>query len=96
MKRTSLKLGLLVTTLLVAPNCVADDEGALQYPPTLSLEDMRQWVDRAPKVHPRLLATGAELKALRRAVDEDPMRRMLADAVLAQAQDRGRCVWRCF
>jgi len=55
------------------------------YPPTISLDDVRSWVDRASTEHPRLLATGAELAALRTSLDSDPARRALADAVVRQA-----------
>jgi hypothetical protein len=81
----SMKLGLLAVTLLLTPSGLAAGEAKFDYPPTVSLEDVRQRVGRAPKGHPRLLASGAELEALRRVLDGDPVRRMLADAVITQA-----------
>ena len=56
------------------------------YPPTIELEEVRGWIDRAPTGHPRLLATRAELAALRSSLDADPLRRAVADAVIRQAE----------
>jgi hypothetical protein len=83
-KRTSTKL--LAVTLLLLPNGVGASDVEFDYPPTASLEEVRSWIDRAPKGHPRLLASRAELEALGETVDEDPLRRRLADAVIAQAR----------
>jgi hypothetical protein len=80
------KDGLLIVALLLAAGGLAAGGAAREYPPTVSLDDVRRTVDQAPRSHPRLLATGPELAALRRAVDGDPMRRMLADGVIAQAR----------
>jgi hypothetical protein len=55
------------------------------YPPTSSLEEVRGWVDKAGTAHPRLLATAAELTALRRSLDGDPLRKAVAEAVVRQA-----------
>jgi hypothetical protein len=77
---TRIGMTLLVLALLLSPAGAPVDE--LTYPPTISLEEVRQWVDRAPKDHPRLLATRAELEALPRTLDRDPIRRALADAVV--------------
>jgi len=55
------------------------------YPPTASLQQVRELVDRAPREHPRLLASQAELDALRESLKDDPMRRSTADAVVRQA-----------
>ncbi len=63
----------------------AADETDFAYPPTISLDAVRQWVDKAPTTHPRLLATKADLAALRDSLDDDPVRRALADAVVKQA-----------
>jgi len=82
MNRTTVCGALL--TLVAIGNATAD-EPAFPYPPTISLDEVRQWVDRAATDHPRLLATGAELAALRKSLDADPTRRALADAVVRQA-----------
>ncbi len=63
----------------------AADKPALEYPPAISLEEVRKWVDKAPAGHPRLLASKAELAALRASLQGDPVRRALADAVIKQA-----------
>jgi hypothetical protein len=84
-KRRGAKDGLTVA-LLLATSGLAAGEAARRYPPTVSFEEVRRRVDQAPTTHSRLLATGPELEALRRAADADPMRRMLADAVIAQAR----------
>jgi hypothetical protein len=55
------------------------------YPPTISLDQVRQWVDKASKDHPRLLATKNDLETIRRTLDGDPLRRALADAVVQEA-----------
>jgi hypothetical protein len=58
---------------------------AFDYPPTISLAEVRQWIDKCRNEHPRLLANGAELAALRQSIDADPLRRSAADAVIRQA-----------
>jgi hypothetical protein len=57
------------------------------YPPEESLEQVRARIDAASKEHPRLLATADDFKALRETLDKDPTRRMLAQAVIAQANE---------
>jgi hypothetical protein len=84
--RPRTKDGLLILALGLATGGLAAGGAAREYPPTVSLEEVRRTVDEALKSHPRLLATGSELEALRRAVERDPTRRMLADAVIAQAR----------
>ncbi|MCG6925723.1 MAG: heparinase II/III family protein [Acidobacteria bacterium] len=84
MNETRIGMTLLVLALLLSPAGAPADE--LAYPPTISLEEVRQWIDRAPKEHPRLLVTPGELAALRSTLDRDPTRQRLADAVVAQAE----------
>ena len=55
------------------------------YPPTVSLDELAKEIDKAPATHPRLLATQSDFKALRESLDQDPLRRLLADAVIKQA-----------
>ncbi len=63
----------------------AADEPGSGYPPTISLEEVRQRIDKVPADHPRLFAQRAELEALRQLVQGDPLRKALADAVVQQA-----------
>ena len=63
----------------------AADRPAFEYPPAISLEEVQQWVDKAPAGHPRLLASRAELAALRASLQGDPLRQALAGAVIKQA-----------
>ena len=75
---------LVLVLVAVAPiSRAADTE--FRYPPAISLDQVRQWVDKAPKDHPRLLATKDDLAAVRAALDQNPLRRALADAVVEQA-----------
>jgi hypothetical protein len=81
---------LTIVLALVAPpvfvnKTIAADQPSFDYPPTISLEEVRQWIDKAPADHPRLLAKRAELEALRDSVKKDPLREALADAVVKQA-----------
>ena len=80
--RFAFPLFLLAT--LTIPSLAADSP-TFDYPPTLSLEEVRQWIDKAPTDHPRLLADGDELAALRESVRTDPLRKALADAVVKEA-----------
>ena len=57
--------GLLLAAAVVGASLAgAADKPALEYPPAISLEEVRKWVDKAPAGHPRLLASKAELAAL--------------------------------
>ena len=81
---------LTLVLALVAPpvfvnKTIAADQPSFDYPPKISLEEVRQWIDKAPADHPRLLAKRAELEALRDSVKKDPLRKALADAVVKQA-----------
>ena len=67
------------------PNALLAREAA-GYPPTISLEEVRALIDAAPREHPRLLATGDVLRGLREHAQGDPTRRLLAEAVIAQAE----------
>lgn len=58
----------------------------LVYPPTVSLEEIRERIDRVDPGHPRLLATKADFENMRRSLEENALRRSLADAVLEQAK----------
>lgn len=82
--RTAAVLLLLSTVCFAA--ATAADQAAFTYPPGLSLEEVRQWIDKVPAGHPRLLADRAELGTLRQSVASDPLRKALADGVVAQAR----------
>ncbi|MHB8902016.1 MAG: heparinase II/III domain-containing protein [Thermoguttaceae bacterium] len=79
---------LLVLTLLAAAAraaIAADGPPKFDYPPTISLEEVRQWVDKVPAGHPRLLANRTELAGLAGSVEGDPLRKAVADAIVKQA-----------
>lgn len=55
------------------------------YPPSVPLEDIRTLIGKAPREHPRLFATGADLTALRQSARAGSLRQVLADEVVRQA-----------
>ncbi len=55
------------------------------YPPSISLDDVGQWVEKAPKEHPRLLASKADLAALHQSDRKDPLARMVVQAIVREA-----------
>ncbi len=55
------------------------------YADEASLETVREWVDRAPTTHPRLLVDVEGLVALRDSVGSDPLRKKIAEVVVLQA-----------
>ncbi len=65
---------------------IAVEETNSSYPPTISLEQVRQRVDAAPTAHPRLLATAADFATLREALTGDPLREALAKSIVRQAE----------
>ena len=71
--------------VLTAITDTAAQPTGFSYPPKISLMLVRKRIDDAPTQHPRLLTSAAELEALRRSLDEDPLRRRLADTVTHQA-----------
>ncbi len=77
--------GLLWVAGVIQVAQVNADDGAFTYPPTVSLEEVTTWVEKASKEHPRLLASAAELAALRASTDDDPLRQALAEAVVREA-----------
>jgi len=84
MKSLCIAAAVWAAAVAAAGNATAD-QAAFSYPPSISLEDVRTWIDKAPKRHPRLLATRADLAALRESAEEDPVRQALARAVVRQA-----------
>ncbi len=75
----------LAASIALAVAATAADKPTFEYPPTISLEDVRQWIDKAPMDHPRLLANQSQLAALRESVESDPVRKALAESVIKQA-----------
>jgi hypothetical protein len=73
-----------IALLLASAGAHAQDSTET-YPPNASLEQVRELIDRAPQEHPRLLTSGAELEALQESLENDPLRRSIADAVILQA-----------
>jgi hypothetical protein len=57
------------------------------YPPQVSLEEVRAHIDQANTEHPRLLATRQQLDALRQSVASHPLRKQLAEVIVKQATD---------
>jgi len=55
------------------------------YPPSATLEEVRALVERSPKTHPRLLLDAEGLVRLRESVEAEPLRKALAELVVAQA-----------
>lgn len=74
--------------LLLLPLAIdlAAAEPQFSYPPEITLEEVRQWIDRAELSRPRLLAGPEDLAKLRRSLEADPLRRTLADGVLREAR----------
>ncbi|MGC9329118.1 MAG: heparinase II/III domain-containing protein, partial [Candidatus Hinthialibacter sp.] len=78
-----LPLGLLCVLCLAVDSSASEIQNA--YPPTISLEALQQIVAKAPKTHPRLLASMEELEALRRTSDPGSLKQSLKDAIIHQA-----------
>lgn len=83
--RCALSYGLLTFGLCCSTLVAAAEEPMFNYPPKLTPESVRGWIDRAPKDHPRLLATKAELAGLRDQATADPTAKALADAIVVEA-----------
>ena len=74
--------------LIVAATAVGSigaDNTRYDYPPAISLEETRVWIDKAAREHPRLLANRSELAALRKSLGADPLRQAAAEAFVHQA-----------
>ena len=75
-------------TFTVLSMCVAGSQVCADdytFPSTLTLEQVRQQIDRCQVDHPRLLANGAELAALKERVQTEPLCAAVAKAVVHQA-----------
>ncbi len=80
-------LALLLTIVLIGGSSrTAVAETDFDYPPAISLDEVRQWMDRAELQRPRLLTSAGGLAELRRSLDADPLRRALADGVIREAR----------
>jgi hypothetical protein len=85
MSRCWVSRGVLLAILMAGAGRAAAGETKFGYPPLVLLQEVRDRVDQARSEHPRLLATRAELAAVRRSLDGDPLRKTVADAVVRQA-----------
>jgi len=74
----ALAVGVAISAARAQPAGVVD-------PPANSLERIRQRIDEAGASHPRLLASAEDLERLRESLEDDPLRRALADTVTRQA-----------
>lgn len=72
---------LLTHALLV---CIPS-KAANVYPPEATLEEVQVVIDQAPKSHPRLFANRTAFDELRKRVEENALMKMLAEAVIHQA-----------
>ena len=61
-------------------------EVEFSYPPKITVEEVRARLDKVAPTHPRLLVTADRLAELRRSLDANPLRRALAETVLAEAK----------
>ena len=77
----------LLTTLVVAVTLASHAVWAqdFSYPSTMTLEQVRDWVDRCHVDHPRLLTSGDELARLRQSLESNPLGKATAQAVMQQA-----------
>ena len=55
------------------------------FPPKATLDDVRHAIAAGKHVHPRLLATGDELKGLAESASKDPLKKAIADTIIKQA-----------
>jgi hypothetical protein len=55
------------------------------YPPKVSIVEIRHRIESADHGHPRLLATREQLKALPSSLDNEPLRKQLAEMIVKQA-----------
>ncbi|MFO7904053.1 MAG: heparinase II/III family protein, partial [Pirellulaceae bacterium] len=59
--------------------------GDFTFPSSMTVEEVRGWVDRCDVDHPRLLTNRQELSRLRESLDGNPLRKALAEGVTRQA-----------
>ena len=91
MSKFSLHRTLLVTlTVLLSASAkgllpVRADEVKGSYPPSISLPQLRRRISTGAAPHPRLLASGEDLAAIRQSVQGDRLRRSIAEVVIRQA-----------
>ncbi len=55
------------------------------FPPKATFDDVRQAIAGGRHVHPRLLASGEELKGLAESAGRDPLKKAIADTIVRQA-----------
>ena len=81
----TLRIVFFVSALLVPAKITPADESAFDYPPKLSVEEVRQWVDKASTDHPRLFATKGQLAGLRQKIEQDSTAGALAAGIVKEA-----------
>lgn len=75
--------GMILAIMATVACCARAAEPA--YPPTVTLEEIQQHIHDCSKNHPRLLVKPQELAGLSKSLDRDPLRKQLADAIVAEA-----------
>ncbi len=55
------------------------------YPSTMSVDEVRVWIDRCKVDHPRLLASGKQLAQLKQSVESNPLGKAVARGIVHQA-----------
>jgi Heparinase II/III-like protein/Domain of unknown function (DUF4962) len=76
---------LMIASLVAAIRARAAVGEQSAYPPHTSLEEIQRRIQTSPPDHPRLFATREQLTGLPKTLDRDPLRRQLADAIIAAA-----------
>lgn len=77
---------LLSASLLAASSLAAGEDPKPVYPPDVSLEVVRQQVEKAGSGHPRLLANAESLARLRDLRESDGVRRLVAESIVREAE----------
>src|SRR3954471_24018903 len=55
------------------------------FPPKVSTDEIRHRIAASKNIHPRLLAAREQLAGFRQTLDQDPLRKQLADSIIQQA-----------
>lgn len=74
---------MICAVILATACCIRAAEPV--YPPTATLEEIQQRIHDCSYDHPRLLVKRRELEGLSKSLDRDPLRKQLADAIVAEA-----------
>jgi hypothetical protein len=74
--------GVMILCALAVPSIRGAEP---EFPPKISLDEIRHRIDAANHTHPRLLATRDELKGLAASASKDPLKKAIADTIVQQA-----------